>query len=97
MTDELGVTIHIAGRPYRLFVKREEEESIRKAANLVDNQINLYAKTYSYHDKQDLLAMAALLFATNAMNTEAETAFIHEQLHGTLKAIDNTLEESLKD
>jgi cell division protein ZapA len=68
MADELGVTIQIAGRPYRLLLKRDEEESIRKAAKLVNEQINLYANTYSYNDKQDLLAMAALHFATDAMN-----------------------------
>ncbi|MBK7029228.1 MAG: cell division protein ZapA [Bacteroidales bacterium] len=97
MTDELGVTIHIANRPYRLFVKRAEEKSIRKAAKLVDDQINLYANTYSYNDKQDLLAMAALHFATDALNAEEESGFIQNQLHDTLTSIDNSLTEALKD
>jgi cell division protein ZapA len=97
MADELGVTIHIANRPYRLFVKREQERSIRKAAKLVDDQINQYASTYSYNDKQDLLAMAALHFATDAMNAEEESEFIQNQLHNTLTSIDNSLTEALKD
>jgi len=97
MADELGVTIQIAGRPYRLLLKRDEEESIRKAAKLVNEQINLYANTYSYNDKQDLLAMAALHFATDAMNAEEESEFIRNQLQDTLTSIDNTLTETLKD
>jgi len=97
MADELGVTIQIAGRPYRLLLKRDEEESIRKAARLVNEQIDLYANTYSYNDKQDLLAMAALHFATDAMNAEEESEFIRNHLQDTLTSIDNTLTETLKD
>ncbi|MBK7214263.1 MAG: cell division protein ZapA [Bacteroidales bacterium] len=97
MADELGVTIHIAGRPYRLFVKREDEAGIRRAAKLVDDQINHYAGTYRYNDKQDLLAMVALHFATDAMKAEDETGFIHNQLQGSLKSVDNILTEALKD
>jgi cell division protein ZapA (FtsZ GTPase activity inhibitor) len=97
MAEELGVTIHLAGRPYRLLVKREEEEEIRKAAKIVDDQIDYYANTYSYNDKQDLLAMTALHFATNAMNAEQESEFIQNELHGTLTEIDNKLTEALKD
>jgi len=97
MADELGVTIHIAGRPYRLLVKRDEEEAIRKASKLVDEQITQYANIYSYNDKQDLLAMAALHFATDAMNAEDESEFIRKHLADTLTSIDNTLTENLKD
>ena len=97
MADELGVTIHIAGRPYRLLVKREEEEAIRKAATLVNDQLNHYAGTYSYNDNQDLLAMVALHYATTGMNAEEESEFIKNQLHGTLADIDNVLTEAIKD
>lgn len=97
MADEIGVTIHIAGRPYRLFVKREEEEAIRKAAKRVDDQLNHYATSYSYNDKQDLLAMVALHYATTGMNAEEESEFIKNQLQGTLAEIDNVLTEVLKD
>jgi cell division protein ZapA len=97
MADELGVTIHIAGRPYRLLVKREEEADIRRAAKLVNDQINHYASIYSYNDKQDLLAMVALHYATTSMNAEEESEFIKNQLHGTLAEIDNILTDNLKD
>jgi cell division protein ZapA len=97
MADEIGVTIHVAGRPYRLLIKREEEEEIRRATKLVDDQLNYYAKTYSYNDKQDLLAMVALHYATTGMNAEEESGFIKQKLQGTLTEIDGILTEALKD
>jgi cell division protein ZapA len=97
MADEIGVTIHVAGRPYRLLVKREEEEEIRRAAKHVDDQLNYYARTYSYNDKQDLLAMVALHYATTGMNAEEESDFIRQKLQGTLTEIDSILTETLKD
>ena len=97
MADEIGVTIHIAGRPYRLLIKRGEEEDIRRAAKLVDDQINYYARTYHYNDKQDLLAMVALHYATMGMNAEEESGFIKKELQGTMKEIDSLLTEALKD
>jgi hypothetical protein len=41
--------------------------------------------------------MAALHFATDAMNAEEESEFIRNQLQDTLTSIDNTLTETLKD
>ena len=97
MADEIGVTIHVAGRPYRLLISREEEEEIRRAAKLVDDQLNYYAKTYSYNDKQDLLAMVALHYATTGMNAEEESVFIKQELQGTLEKVDNLLDNALND
>ncbi|NVO19251.1 MAG: cell division protein ZapA [Bacteroidetes bacterium] len=97
MADEIGVTIHVAGRPYPLRIKREEEEEIRKAAKLVDEQLNYYAKNYRHNDKQDLLAMVALHYATIGMNAEEESGFIKKELQGTLNEIDNLLTVALKD
>ena len=97
MADEIGVTIHVAGRPYPLRIKREEEEEIRRASKLVDEQLNYYAKHYRYNDKQDLLAMVALHYATIGMNAEEESGYIKEELQGTMKKIDNILKEALKD
>ena len=97
MADEFKVTIHIAGRPYRLLVKREEEAGIRQATKLIEEQIDHYANIYKYNDIQDLLAMAALHFATNALSVEEETSFVQEQLKDALNAIDERLTETLKD
>jgi cell division protein ZapA (FtsZ GTPase activity inhibitor) len=97
MADELPITIAIEGRPYRLTINRNEEESIRKAAQLIEGQISHYAGNYKYSDKQDLLAMVALHFATLAINNKNEVSFVTESLSPTLSEIDSILTEALKD
>ena len=97
MADELPITITIEGRPYRLTISRNEEEAIRKAAKLIEGQINHYAKNYRYNDKQDLLAMVALHFATIAIHAQNEASFATNSLAPTLIEIDSILTEALKD
>ncbi len=97
MANELPITITIAGRPYRLTIGRSEEENIRKAAKHIEGQITHYADTYRYNDKQDLLAMVALHFATTAIHAQHEAAFATESLTPTLTGINSILTEALKD
>lgn len=77
--SELSIKVSIAGRTYPLTIKREEEELIRKAAKEVDDNVRTLQQTYAVKDKQDLLAMAALQMATNALKfskKEDDTAMI---------------------
>lgn len=97
MADEIAITLTIASRPYRLFVKKEEEEAIRRAAKNVDEQIGHYASNFGYNDKQDLLAMVALHYAITGDAADKEASFVHSQLHDSLEKIDTVLSESLKD
>jgi cell division protein ZapA (FtsZ GTPase activity inhibitor) len=48
MANELPITITIEGRPYKLTINRNEEETIRKAAKLIEGQISHYAGNYRY-------------------------------------------------
>ena len=97
MANELPITITIEGRPYKLTVNRNEEETIRKAAKLIEGQISHYAGNYRYNDKQDLLAMVALHFATFASHEQDEITFATKSLSPILTDIDSILTEALKD
>jgi cell division protein ZapA len=97
MADELPITITIAGRPYRLTINRNEEETIRKAAKHIEGQITHYAGNFRYSDKQDLLAMVVLHFATMAINNQNEASFVTNSLSPQLINIENILDEALKD
>ena len=93
---EFSISITIAGRPYKLMIEKEYEESFRKAAKLIDARINAYSNNYAYKDKQDLLAMVALDNTINLMQhelikTETETA-----LEKKLIEIDTALTEILE-
>lgn len=97
MADELPINVKIAERPYRLIVGRGEEEAIRKAAKLIEGQMSHYAGNYRNSDKQDLLAMVALHFASIGINAQQEAKFVADSLSPSLADIDKVLTEALKD
>jgi len=97
MSDYLPINLTIAGRPYKLRAERHEEEAVRKAAKEIDGLLSQYAENAKHSDKQDLLAMAALHFATMGLKLMNESQFITESLQPTLTNIDTVLSEALKD
>jgi cell division protein ZapA len=62
---KLKINIVIAGRTYPLSVNNtNEEEGMRKAASAINKLIGMYEQNYAVSDKQDVLAMCALQFAS---------------------------------
>jgi len=94
--DQISINISIADRPYRLTIKREEEERVRRAAAVINDGIREYAKHFAYKDRQDLLAMAALQFAASSLLFESEVAFRDHHMVDKLKSIDELLSVYLK-
>ena len=65
MSNKLKINVVIAGRTYPLSVNNtKEEEAMRKAANAINKLISMYEQNYAVSDKQDVLAMSALQFAS---------------------------------
>ncbi len=65
MADLLKIKVTIAGRAYPLSVKSAvEEEGMRKAAKKINELVAKFEKNYAVSDKQDVLAMCALQFAS---------------------------------
>lgn len=91
----LTVTVHIADRPYRLKIKSEEEEAVRKAVKVINEKVKAYADTYAYKDKQDLLAMVVLQFATYAVNYEEGSKVNDERVVEKLNELDKILTDCL--
>lgn len=62
---KLKINLVIAGRTYPLSVNStQEEEGMRKAAANINELISRYEQNYAVSDKQDVLAMCALQFAS---------------------------------
>ena len=62
---KLKINLVIAGRTYPLSVNNtQEEEGMRKAATKINQLIAKYEQSYAVSDKQDVLAMCALQFAS---------------------------------
>jgi len=63
--DTIKINLVIAGRTYPLSVQStQEEEGMRKAATKINDLISKYEQNYAVSDKQDVLAMCALQFAS---------------------------------
>jgi cell division protein ZapA len=95
--DELSISIPVAERSYRLVIEKEHEELFRKAAKLIDKRIKDYSVSYAYKDKQDLLAMVALEYATSYLQDEQLLSEKENLWKSRLSEIDQALNEQLKD
>ena len=91
--SELSIKVSIAGRTYPLTIKREEEETIRRAAKEVDDNVRALQQTYAVKDKQDLLAMSALQMATNALKFSKKEG--DQAIASRLDQVENTLNDYL--
>ncbi|MEM9022465.1 MAG: cell division protein ZapA [Bacteroidota bacterium] len=93
---DLSIKVTIANRVYPLTIKREEEENIRKAAKLVSENMNDLEENYAVRDRQDLLAMTALQFATQTLSSpEARQGEEAESLKQRLQQLDHRLDHYL--
>jgi len=92
---DLSIKVNIAGRIYPMTVRQEEEEGIRKAVKAIEKMIKDYEQNYSVRDKQDLLAMSALHFATQSLDLEEKTIIEDSGVITQLEALDQLLEERL--
>jgi cell division protein ZapA len=91
--DEISISLPIAERSYRLAIEKENEELFRKASKLIDIRIKDYSSSYAYKDKQDLLAMVALEYATRYLQSDRLFGEKEELWKSKLNEIDRLLED----
>ena len=98
MDEYLKIKVTIAGRVYPLKVKNaNEEEGMRKAAKHINSLVTKFEKNYAVSDKQDVLAMCALQFASlieiKAINSEHDVTEAKEKLNKLSVLIDEHLQK----
>ncbi len=71
--SEKSVKITIAGRTYPLTVDAKEESSVMDAAKRINDRVAQLEQTYLVKDKQDLLAMTALQFASQYLDNKSKS------------------------
>jgi cell division protein ZapA (FtsZ GTPase activity inhibitor) len=95
--DKLKINIVIAGRSYPLSVNNtKEEEGMRKAANAINKLISIYEQNYAVSDKQDVLAMCALQFASKLEISSLDKTSDSTETISKLKELTNLVETHLK-
>jgi len=95
MSDQLKIKLSIANRVYPLTINPDQEEGLRKAAQKIDAMIKQFEQSYSVRDKQDVLAMCALQFASQNEQKTIDTEYLNEEVEEKLVAIDQLLGEYL--
>lgn len=69
---EVTVSLTIAGRSYPLKVNSDDVARLNEAEKMINARLELYEKSFSVKDKQDLLAMCIINFATEITRKQAE-------------------------
>ena len=95
MSERLKIKLSIANRIYPLTIIHDQEEGLRLAAQKIDTTIKQFEKSYSVQDKQDVLAMCALQFATQNEQKTIDTISLNEDLEARLIAIDKLIDSHL--
>jgi cell division protein ZapA (FtsZ GTPase activity inhibitor) len=67
-----SVKITIGNRTYPIRVSKEEEGKVLEAVQAINKRLKELEDSYAVKDKQDLLAMCALQFATEAVGHHIE-------------------------
>mgnify|MGYP006173457323 CR=1 FL=1 len=62
--DKLSIKINIANRFYPMKIERSSEENIRNAVKNIDSRLKFYEDNYEIRDKQDILAMCLIEYAS---------------------------------
>lgn len=94
---KLKINIVIAGRTYPLSVNNtKEEEGMRKAAANINQLISKYEQSYAVSDKQDVLAMCALQFASKleiaTLNKQETNTEAYDKINELTKLVSGHLE-----
>ncbi len=92
---EKSVKINIAGRSYPIKVDATEEAFVNEAAELINKRVASLEKGFVVKDKQDLLALTALQFATQYLEAQTKVVDDKDGLLARLAEVDDLLDAHL--
>ena len=91
MRDKLKIKVSIADRVYPMTVYPEQEEGLRLAANKINRVIKHFEDNYAVRDKQDVLAMSALQFASKIEQLQIDKTEDQSEIEKRLDAKQQTI------
>ena len=95
MDEKLKIKLSIADRVYPLTVDMSQEEGLRSASKKIDVMIKQFEDNYAVRDKQDVLAMCALQFASQLEQKQIDKSIDNEETNERLKKINDLLAKYL--
>lgn len=95
MDEKLKIKISIADRVYPLNVDMAQEEGLRSASKKIDIMMKQFEENYAVRDKQDVLAMCALQFATQVEQKQLDKVEDHTNAIDKLRHLNALLDRFL--
>ena len=95
MDEKLKIKISIADRVYPLTVDLSQEEGLRSASKKIDAMIKQFEENYAVRDKQDVLAMCALQFASQSEQKQIDNTIDDVTAIERIKKINTLLDQYL--
>ncbi len=95
MADKLKIKLSIADRVYPLTIDPAQEEGLRKATKEIEVMVKQFEQSYAVRDKQDVLAMCALQFASQVTQKTIDEDSVSEETSARLQRLTQLLDQSL--
>ena len=95
MSEKLKIKLSIADRVYPLTIDPGQEEGLRKAAKNIEQLAKKFEQSYAVRDKQDVLAMCALQFASKIEQRGIDQSEGTKEAKERLKALDDLVSSQL--
>ena len=95
MAEKLKIKLSIADRVYPLTIDPSQEEGLRKAAKNIELLAKKFEQSYAVRDKQDVLAMCALQFASKIEQRGIDQSEDTKEVLERLKALDQMVNSKL--
>ena len=93
--DKLSIKLHVANRIYPMKIERKSEEFIRNAIKQIEERLKFYEENYAIKDKQDLLAMCLIEYASKFESVNNKKVVEDDGLSEKLAEIDSLLSSSI--
>ena len=93
--DKLSIKLHIANRIYPMKIERKSEEYIRDAVKKIEDRLKFYEDNYAIKDKQDLLAMCLIEYASKFETVNNKKVVEDDGLTEKLTKLDSILTRNI--
>jgi cell division protein ZapA (FtsZ GTPase activity inhibitor) len=94
MAEEfISINVWLAGRSYRIRIRPEEEEAVRKGIKLADDKVAELRNHYAGKDDQDFVAMCLLMYAADNTTEAFHNPLLQQEVNEIIGKIDHALED----
>ena len=95
MEENIKIKLNIGDRVYPLTVQRSQEFYFREAAKIIEKTIKNLEQNYSVRDKQDLLAMCCIQFASKNLQNKSKSIDSESEVEKMILKIIDDIDKSI--